>query len=296
MNPNGVRLGRCPVCFSVARPWGERAGNSHTWRIARCTECGYAFVDPRPDGDYLSAMYAGESAPTSTAEVLAREEEFPNGSLDAARFMATAMRLGAPAGQCLDVGCGYGFSSAAARGAGLAPVMLEIDGHSARVAADIAGAAPRAVTFEAFDAPEASFAVIVMSQVLEHAGDVNLWGARASRLLRPGGLLVVALPNFDSLFRRAMGVRDPFVTPPHHLNFFSAGNLSALLARHGLAVEERQWTSRLSAAALRRRLGPAARLVPHRAAFAAIDRLGLGMYVTVYARKPSANALSSAHA
>ena len=135
--------------------------------------------------------------------------------------------------------------------------------------------------------PPGTYSVIVMSQILEHALDVNLWLTKCRDLLHRGGVIAIALPNFNSVFRRVMQENEPFITPPAHLNYFSASNLCRLLERHGFAVKQVDSRSRLSAASLRRRLpvvGPALSGIV-RAAFAGIDRLHLGMMIQVYAVK-----------
>ena len=130
-----------------------------------------------------------------------------------------------------------------------------------------------------------------MSQILEHALDVNQWTKKAYALLRDSGMLVVALPNFDSIFRRVMQENEPFICPPAHLNFFNPTSLTNLLEKHGFKVEETQWVSRLPTTTFEKRLPgfikPALPLVSavSDATLKVIDTLRLGMIINVYARK-----------
>jgi hypothetical protein len=73
-----------------------------------------------------------------------------------------------------------------------------------------------------------------MSQVLEHAFDVNEWISKATDLLRIDGVLAVALPNFNSAFRILLAEKDPYIAPPAHLNFFGPRSLRTICARYGL--------------------------------------------------------------
>ena len=288
MDAHGIRLTACPVCGGAPAAWRVRTTPQGEWPI-----CGFAFANPRPDLEYLSAFYAEhgltdleEARPfASVAELWARENQFPNSSLDGRRMVDTAVRLRqGKGGTSLDVGSGWGVTSHFARAAGFAPTMLEINPTRLAVATALVGVAPSEQLFEDFAAPDGSYDLIVMSQVLEHAADVGAWVEKAAHLLAPGGILVVAVPNFASIFRRLLGVADPFIVPPEHLNFFSPSSLSHLLRRYGLDVAARQWVSRLSPDARRRRLGPLAPAGP--LLFALIDRLHLGMYINIYARKP----------
>lgn len=293
MDAHGIRLSACPVCGGVPAAWRVRTTPQGQWPIERCPDCGYAFANPRPDMEYLSAFYTEtgrtdieDARPFATVDELwARERAFPNSSLDASRMVDTAKRLRrGSGGTSLDVGSGWGVTSHFAREAGFAPTLLEIDPSRLGVATALVGVAPVETLFEDFAGDDGAYDLIVMSQVLEHAADVDAWAGKAARLLAPGGVLVVAVPNFGSIFRRLMGVGDPFIVPPEHLNFFSPAALARLLERHGLTVTARQWVSRLSPDAARRRLGPLAPLAP--ALLGLIDRLRLGMYINVYALKP----------
>lgn len=118
-------------------------------------------------------------------------------------------------------------------------------GPTRAVAREMTGIDPKPVLFEDFDAPQESFSAILMSQVLEHVHDVNLWTRRAFELLRPGGVLAIALPHFGSGLRGVLGERDPFISPPEHLNFFTGESLRLLLLRHGLQPGRTEYRSRI---------------------------------------------------
>jgi hypothetical protein len=120
-----------------------------------------------------------------------------------------------------------------------------------------------------------------------------LWVDKAHRLLEPGGILAIALPNYGSITRRLLQERDPFVCPPTHLNFFSPQSLSSLLRKHGFEVEKIEWVSRLPKSTFEKRCPGFARpILPlvHLGtglALQGIDLSRLGMVIRVYGRKKS---------
>ena len=87
----------------------------------------------------------------------------------------------------------------------------------------------------------APFDVVAMEHVLEHVVDPEGLLARLPRLIAPGGVLAITVPNDFSplqLAARDAGLvdRDFWVAPPQHLNYFDAPSLGRLLARLGFAV------------------------------------------------------------
>jgi 2-polyprenyl-3-methyl-5-hydroxy-6-metoxy-1,4-benzoquinol methylase len=191
----------------------------------------------------------------------------------------------------LDIGCGYGFFSKEAQAAGFDVISLELAQNERKIAKDLIKSDPIASSFEEFECPPESLAAILMSQILEHAFDVNGWIAKAHSLLAREGVVAIALPNYGSIFRKVMQEKEPYICPPAHLNFFSANSLSRLLENQGFKVEAVQWISRLPKSAFEKRLPRLGKpLLPvinaaSTAVLQAIDAARLGMMINVYARK-----------
>lgn len=74
-----------------------------------------------------------------------------------------------------------------------------------------------------------------MSQELEHALDPPRWLSNAHKLLRPGGFLVVAVPRHKGIYG-FLGIRDSYIAPPEHLNFFTRRSLGLFAKRIGFEV------------------------------------------------------------
>ena len=237
---------------------------------------------------------SGEAVPT-TASVLAQEAEEPNSILDAKRLVTTTANLlkGTPGkrGKFLDVGCGYGFFSREARDQGFEVTALDLAANKRTVAREIMGFDPVASSFEDFDCEPSSFSAVLMSQVLEHVSDVNLWIVKVRNLLVNNGIVAIALPNYGNIFRLVRQEKSPYITPPEHLNFFNPKSLSSLLEKHGFRVENVQWISRVPKRILKRRMPkPVLPLFPvvattSRILLGAFDAMHLGLIINVYGRK-----------
>ena len=287
-------LAHCPVCSGAVTLWRDKAAFGTSWRIDRCTACGFAFVNPRPRLDWLMDFYEGtatiEHGPQTLAEVLTSEAESPNSTLDAEAMLKTIARLAGAGGgkRLLDVGSGFGFFTAAAQRRGFAVDAIELGTRQRAISEEMTGVVPAAQPYETLAPKAPGFDVILMSQILEHAHDIGRWMEKSHELLAPNGLLAIALPNFDSLARRLLQEREPFICPPEHLNFFSAASLTRLVEAHGFRVEATEWVTRVPRASLKRRLPGA--LVPladlaGQAATGLIDAARLGSVLRLYARR-----------
>lgn len=191
----------------------------------------------------------------------------------------------------LDVGSGYGYLSTEAVQHGYDVTALELGAAERIISEQMIGLSPLPVPFEDFETDLDSFSVILMTQVLEHAHDVDLWISKASNLLTNDGILAIAVPNFRNIFRMIIQENDPFICPPAHLNFFTAKNLSLLLQKHGLKTHDLQYQSMMPFSTFEKRLsglgtkGLSAAYGMATYAQEVFDILHIGMVINIYARK-----------
>lgn len=291
----------CPVCSSPIKTWRVKRVGNNEYNIDLCGSCGYSFVNPRPSMQFLMDYYAscghghfenGGELP-SYGSVLAQEQNDPNSILDAMRSINTIKSLNKNGtnNKFLDVGCGYGFFSKEALNAGFDVVALELAENEREIARMMTGLSPAASSFEKFECDPESLGVVFMSQILEHALDVNLWIKKSRDCLANDGILAIALPNYGSIFRMIMQEHDPYICPPAHLNFFNPYSLTKLLENHGFKIETIQWISRIPKRAFEKRLPRFGKpLLPvinvaSSASLMIIDALRLGMMINVYSRK-----------
>jgi hypothetical protein len=94
---------------------------------------------------------------------------------------------------------------------------------------------------EDFAKTSKGFNVVYCSEVIEHVTDLNAFVGAMAQLMNPGGVLYLTTPDI-SHWRRPKRLEswDGF-GPPGHCVYFSPGNLTQLLANHGLKVFHRQF-------------------------------------------------------
>ena len=146
----------------------------------------------------------------------------------------------------LDAGCGDGINLAglSRQSASASSLRLVgVDYNPVRLArARVAGGAAPLQQASLYELPfrDAAFDAVLCNHVLEHVPELPRALAELVRVLRPGGLLIVGVPNEGCLMGRA---RNRYVQPAigrttDHVHFFTASSLVAALRATGLAVQQ----------------------------------------------------------
>ncbi len=135
-------------------------------------------------------------------------------------------------GRLLDVGCGRGDFAAGFIKHGWEVHGLDVS-PSAVASARAAGVDAVTGTLEEVPWPAMSFDVVLFSHSLEHVHDPLGDLMCAHDLLRPGGVVAVAVPDWDSRQRRIFGSCWYPLDLPRHLQHFGRNSLKAAVERAG---------------------------------------------------------------
>jgi SAM-dependent methyltransferase len=198
--------------------------------LTRCPGCGvvHATSHADPSAIYVDGYHSGQTGFHLDAE---REPFASYVRQVEQRRVSVLRRLAPPPARLLDVGCGTGRFLRTAASAGYAATGLEpVEGTAA--SAREAGLDVRTGVLE--DAPEpGSWDVVTAFHVLEHVSDVSDFLDVLRRLPRPGGAVVLEVPNWRSLCRREAGDRWSLLSPGEHITFFSKQVLGDALDKAG---------------------------------------------------------------
>lgn len=275
------------------------SANRKEFHIYRCANCGTGFLNKPPHKQWLQAIYrySGQALThaITLAEVLAKEAEFPNCTVDAIRMAGQANQSNRSGNkQALDIGSGFGFFTQALRNLGYRTVSINPGHYENNVFRDLNGDEPLPILFEDYQALE-PFGVVMMSQVLEHLLEPELAIAKVYGLLATGGVLACAVPNYCSIWVKLLGTKDnACLWVPEHVNYFTKKGLTALLERNGFKVVKVGQITRIPANALSKRLGLQGKLAAvadvlvkrwQSPLAGLLNALGLGIYINLYAVK-----------
>lgn len=207
----------CPGCGHRSRApvVGRRGG----YRLLRCGSCDLVFAGPMsvPDGFYRHY-----------------EEDTNIWRWEFGAFLDRRLCAG---GRLLDVACGDGTFLLRAREAGYEVTGLDASEH--RIPRAQARGLPRIVcgTAERFAGTWAGrFDVVTCFHTLEHAADPSAFLAVLCRFARPGGLIVLGVPNAQRFVARLR--HEAWDYPPHHLTRWTPRSMQVFLQRQGLVVRE----------------------------------------------------------
>jgi SAM-dependent methyltransferase len=198
------------------------------YELARCASCGTAVtLAPAPAQAHDTGAYGG--GPPRGSRLAA-----PILRSFARRRLTLLARAGARTpGRLLDIGAGRGRFVAEARLAGwyaqgVEPSLRGVEGARALgIELQQAGVGDAEV-------PAGSIDAATLWHVLEHLDEPGPALARIAAWLRPGGLLLVGVPNLGSFQARVGGATWFHLDVPRHRTHFTVAGLHALLRASGL--------------------------------------------------------------
>lgn len=219
--------------------------------VVRCPVCGVRRVSPRLTREALRTYY--DANYWKSVDSVARG--YDNYAGDEANIRRTfrrrlgllaqwSVRTSSPR-SLLDVGCAYGFLLQEALDAGWDAYGLEWSEFAAGNAAPAVRNRIRMASLMESPWPEASMDAVTFWDYLEHSPDPKADLAAAARMLKPGGLLSIIIPDAGSMLARIMGSKwEEYKKPEEHLYFFTAGQLASQARPLGLDLVHREWAGK----------------------------------------------------
>lgn len=288
----------CPICESGPTKFvGRRGGRAHRENagvecdIWRCRDCDLIFPNPMPvPVDGLGQHYDVD------ADEYFQSHDKDDKLVGAHALIAKAEMLLGGKGKLLDVGIGRGEVLTAATERGWECEGVEPSATFADYAEKRTGSKIWREPIEDSNIPDGDFDVVILAAVLEHLYNPDTIIEKISRILKPGGLLYLDVPNerglyfkIGNLYQRLRG-RDWCVNlaptfAPFHVFGFTPKSLRRLLNKHGLSPNEWQVYGGTSLLSSR---GGLAGFIESSASkmVTAISNIGeMGTYIETWARK-----------
>ena len=235
-----VHYKSCPICTSLyIHPLlsvKDYAVSGESFVVWVCTNCHVRFTQDAPDATAISRYYKSENyiSHTNTSSGLVNQLYLKIRKYTLNGKEKTIKKYtGLESGSLLDIGAGTGAFLDHMQQKGWAVVGIEPDAHARSVAQKTFG-----ITLQDGDAlkdlPQQSFDAITLWHVLEHVHALHDYMDLLKSLLKPGGKLFIAVPNYQSLDAGIYKLTWAAYDVPRHLYHFSPQGMMVLLHRHGL--------------------------------------------------------------
>ena len=219
----------------------DHYATGETFSICRCRDCGFMFTQGVPVEAEIGRYY---DSPDYISHSDTRQGWTNRIYHWVRRFMLVRKVWlvkrcsGLSHGTLLDIGTGTGYFPDRLQKAGWTVTAIEKSASARAFARDRFGL--EALPAEAFgQLPAASFDVITLWHVLEHLEALNGTWEQLYRLLKPDGVLVIAVPNPNSYDAAYYGERWAAYDVPRHLWHFAPSIMQRFGAKHGFILAER---------------------------------------------------------
>ena len=214
----------------------RQSGLDGSFTLVRCEGCGLLYQNPRPTAEAIVRFYEGVYQPYAKAiqdeRSAVRRWRRQVGMRSRCKLILDRKQ----AGRLLDVGCGTGSFLDAMRGHGWQVQGVELNADAAHYSRERLGLDVRTGSLEATGYSRETFDAVTLWDVLEHLPSPTVALQLVRRILKPDGLLIIRLPNADSLDAQLFG---PYWAPwdlPRHYFVFDQELVRRLLGRAGFEV------------------------------------------------------------
>ncbi len=236
----------CPVCRSDQQSLylqtydrfdSEREA---TYNIVKCNNCGFIFLNPRPQLETLDQFYnvKGYDPFLSTDEKSSLRDKFymalRNWNLNVKYNQIKQYKK--ESGKILDIGCATGEFLEKFQRYYWKCTGVEV----ADTARQVAKTRNIKVFSSVHEVPDhEKFDLITLWHVLEHVHDLEETVKKIKTLLKPDGLLVIAVPNIESYDASQYNKDWVALDTPRHLYHFTEQSMARLFANNGMTIQHK---------------------------------------------------------
>jgi len=235
-------LAACPLCggaeFDSKFICKDYTVSKENFQIVACRVCQFHFTNPRPADEDLGKYYESEDyvSHSNTSKGLVNWLYQRVRAFTLRKKLALVNRLSGK-GILVDLGCGTGYFLNTCKQDGWNAIGIEPSPQARKVASEQFG-------LEVLDEPglqqmkPGSIDAITMWHVLEHVPDLHKRTEELKRILKPGGVLIIAVPNRSSYDAQHYGEHWAAWDVPRHLWHFAPADIARLFEAHGMEVKE----------------------------------------------------------
>ncbi len=213
-------------------------------KVVQCTRCGLVYLSPRlkeladnftMNEAYLRQFYLPMYQQMGLLSVEGKLITEINTNFH--RYYLDGLAPYRSNNRMLDIGCAIGLFLAAAKVNGWDVYGLDPSAPLSAYGRETIGVNVLHAELQELEFPNDYFDVVTLWNVVEHLLDPTAVLSEVHRVLRPGGRLIIQVPNWSDIARDILGPTwDMFVTD--HFYYFTPTTLSKLVVKNGFTVEK----------------------------------------------------------
>ncbi|MDD5668904.1 MAG: PEP/pyruvate-binding domain-containing protein, partial [Candidatus Omnitrophica bacterium] len=243
--PNAADWNRsCNVCGCERnKALYELRLGEYSYRLVQCERCGLIFVEHVPTNKEIFRIYSGVYFSNKGGhDTLGYADYFEDieGRLEVARLRMEEMKpwlVPGKTGSLLDVGAACGYVMQAAKEKGFDVTGVEISEDAVKKGMELFGLTIQQGTLAQQMFSDKEFDMVTMYDALEHVKDPLEVLYEINRILKNDGVLVIRVPNIDSLEADLLGDTFPMIKADH-LYYLSPATLGRLLEKAGFEIKD----------------------------------------------------------
>ena len=236
----------CPVCGSTRLHEFlknyDYSISKEDFDLYKCGDCGFVLTQDVPDAQSIGRYYK--------SDVYISHSDTNKGFTAKLYHIVRAVMLAKKAkmvesigekrkGKLLDIGTGLGYFPDMMKSRGWQVEGIEQDAET-RKRAESSFGFPVYAPEHIYEMQDAAYDVISLWHVLEHVHDLEGYMKAFARNLADDGVLVVALPNFDSPDAAYYGRFWAAWDVPRHLWHWNPATFEKFAAKHGFTLMEKR--------------------------------------------------------
>ncbi len=224
------------------------------FRVVRCRGCGLAYLNPRPPKSEIGSYYPDNYRTRETLTPADLEKRLQRYLRKRTTLLKNPWLLPLrPGMKALDIGCGSGEVLLLFRERGVEGHGMDIDeGNIGRLRGEFGFNATVGDIDARTHFEDHTFDLVVMRHSLEHTFNPLHALKEVNRILRPGGTLVIGVPNIESVVSGVTGKYWADLDLPRHLFQFSPATVSRLLRDAGFSVDRLHHETKVSRKSLKK--------------------------------------------
>ena len=222
---------KCTIC---ATPTNSVAYSfKKPYKMYRCFNCSLLFLQPVPDTEAIRSLYSEDYYKKHNLQYFSDidDAEIESRLLLCQDGVKHEVHPYKKEGRLLEIGCASGFFLKAAQRLGWDVFGVEVSEYASRFASFRLGLGSRIINkrLEDADLPANHFDVIVLFMVLEHMPYPMTVLETAKCCLKPGGIVIMKIPNYRCVESYIFGNNWHQLSFPHHLYIFSPASMDKII-------------------------------------------------------------------